>query len=94
MAIAADSGMPLPLTSAVFVPGREPQADAENETPETVADDAPDAGASEQPTYMARPMAPTQDDVLDQLTLAERLGLRAPGEKPDQTGEQNVGPTR
>ncbi|MDY7540878.1 cell division ATP-binding protein FtsE [Cryobacterium sp. 5B3] len=94
MAIAADSGMPLPLTSAVFVPGREPQADAATATPDTVTDDSPDAGASEQPTYMARPMAPTQDDVLDQLTLAERLGLRAPGEKPDQTGEQNVGPTR
>ena len=95
MAIAADSGMPLPLTSAVFVPGREPQADAHETTPGTGADDSPiAAGAAEQPTYMTRPMAPTQDDVLDQLTLAERLGLRAPGEKPDQTGEQNVGPTR
>ncbi|MCI4657153.1 cell division ATP-binding protein FtsE [Cryobacterium zhongshanensis] len=95
MAIAADSGMPLPLTSAVFVPGREPQADAHETTPGTGADDSPTAaGAAEQPTYMTRPMAPTQDDVLDQLTLAERLGLRAPGEKPDQTGEQNVGPTR
>jgi len=95
MAIAADSGMPLPLTSAIFLPGGEPQTDAQATTPGTGADDSPsDAGTAEQPPYMARPMAPTQDDVLDQLTLAERLGLRAPGEKPDQTGEQNVGPTR
>ncbi|TFC19631.1 cell division ATP-binding protein FtsE [Cryobacterium glucosi] len=95
MAIASDSGMPLPLTSAIFLPGREPQADAATTPTGTGADDSPsDAGAAEQPKYMSRPMAPTQDDVLDQLTLAERLGLRAPGEKPDQTGEQNVGPTR
>jgi len=95
MAIAADSGMPLPLTSAIFLPGRESQADAQATATGTGADE-PDAGAAaaEQSPYMARPMAPTQDDVLDQLTLAERLGLRAPGEKPDQTGEQNVGPTR
>ncbi|MEB0003828.1 hypothetical protein QN357_12910, partial [Cryobacterium sp. RTC2.1] len=95
MAIASDSGMPLPLTSAIFLPGREQQADAATTPTGTGADDSPsDAGAAEQPKYMSRPMAPTQDDVLDQLTLAERLGLRAPGEKPDQTGEQNVGPTR
>lgn len=30
----------------------------------------------------------------EQLTLAERLGLRAPGDSADQTGEQDVGPTR
>ncbi|WP_104128182.1 cell division ATP-binding protein FtsE [Cryobacterium sp. Y57] len=44
---------------------------------------------------MARPVLPVaQNDDPEQLTLAEKLGLRAPGEKPDQTGEQNVGPTR
>ena len=44
---------------------------------------------------MARPALPvTQHDVPEQLTLAEKLGLRAPGEKTDQSGEQNVGPTR
>ena len=44
---------------------------------------------------MTRPVLPVaQDDEPEQLTLAEKLGLRAPGEKPDQTGEQNVGPTR
>ncbi|PJJ62385.1 cell division ATP-binding protein FtsE [Compostimonas suwonensis] len=34
------------------------------------------------------------EDVPEQLSLAEKLGLRAPGENHDQTGEQNVGPTR
>jgi cell division transport system ATP-binding protein len=44
---------------------------------------------------MVRPVLPvTQHEAPEQLTLAEKLGLRAPGEKPDQTGEQNVGPTR
>ncbi|TFD27289.1 cell division ATP-binding protein FtsE [Cryobacterium lyxosi] len=44
---------------------------------------------------MTRPVLPAaQNDDPEQLTLAEKLGLRAPGEKPDQTGEQNVGPTR
>jgi cell division transport system ATP-binding protein len=44
---------------------------------------------------MTRPVLPVApDDAPEQLTLAEKLGLRAPGEKPDHTGEQNVGPTR
>lgn len=32
--------------------------------------------------------------LVEQLALVERLGLRAPGEPADQTGEQDVGPTR
>lgn len=44
---------------------------------------------------MTRPVLPvTRHDEPEQLTLAEKLGLRAPGEKPDPTVEQNVGPTR
>jgi cell division transport system ATP-binding protein len=94
-AIASDSGMPLPLTSAIFLPGRDPHADAATTAPENGADEpASETPEAEPPRYMSRPVAPTQNDVLDQLTLAEKLGLRAPGEKPDQTGEQNVGPTR
>ncbi|MBG6214271.1 MAG: cell division ATP-binding protein FtsE [Cryobacterium sp.] len=55
---------------------------------------AEDAPATPVPP-MARPVLPvTSNDAPEQLTLAEKLGLRAPGEKPDQTGEQNVGPTR
>ena len=50
----------------------------------------------DQPTStMTRPVLPvTQHDEPEQLTLAEKLGLRAPGEKADPTSEQNVGPTR
>jgi cell division transport system ATP-binding protein len=79
-AITADTGMPLPPERS------RPESDES----ETEAGSAVDAGRG-----MTRPVLPvTQHDVPDQLTLAEKLGLRAPGEKPDQTGEQNVGPTR
>ncbi|WP_022886285.1 cell division ATP-binding protein FtsE [Glaciibacter superstes] len=80
MTTAADSGMP------IAVPAHE--AEAEKPVPD-------DAAEVEQEAAMPRPVLPvTQQDVPEQLTLAEKLGLRAPGEKPDQTGEQNVGPTR
>ena len=53
-----------------------------------------EAVATDSAPIMARPAVPaTPHDAADQLTLAEKLGLRAPGEKPE-TGEQNVGPTR
>ena len=57
----------------------------------------PDAEPPVEPptSTMSRPVIPvTQHDEPEQLTLAEKLGLRAPGEKPDPTSEQNVGPTR
>ncbi len=76
---AADSGMPL----AQLAP--EPELETEPE-----AEAATDAGRA-----MTRPVLPvTQHDAPEQLTLAEKLGLRAPGEKPDAAEEQNVGPTR
>ncbi len=60
--------------------------------PDPEPDEAPPA---ETGRPMTRPVLPvTQHDVPEQLTLAEKLGLRAPGEKTDQSGEQNVGPTR
>ncbi|MEJ3405042.1 cell division ATP-binding protein FtsE [Rathayibacter sp. YIM 133350] len=46
---------------------------------------------------MTRPVLPVSraaDDVPEQLTLAEKLGLRAPGARTNETGEQEVGPTR
>ncbi|WEO76175.1 cell division ATP-binding protein FtsE [Cryobacterium sp. SO2] len=56
---------------------------------------APVAPVEPPTTTMSRPVLPvTQHDEPEQLTLAEKLGLRAPGEKPDPTSEQNVGPTR
>ncbi|WP_419819230.1 cell division ATP-binding protein FtsE [Glaciibacter flavus] len=48
-------------------------------------------------TTMSRPALPvtsTGDEVPEQLTLAEKLGLRAPGGNRNDTGEQEVGPTR
>ncbi|TFC81172.1 cell division ATP-binding protein FtsE [Cryobacterium cheniae] len=68
----------------------EPEPEAEAET-----DAVADASETDLSRAMTRPVVPIiQHDVPEQLTLAEKLGLRAPGEKPDQTGEQNVGPTR
>ncbi|KFF60296.1 ABC transporter ATP-binding protein [Cryobacterium sp. MLB-32] len=79
-AVVSDSGMP--RMPEPYAPP-EPQAEPE---PDEVADGGP---------TMTRPVLPvTQHDAPEQLTLAEKLGLRAPGENPDQTGEQNVGPTR
>ncbi|TFC00779.1 cell division ATP-binding protein FtsE [Cryobacterium adonitolivorans] len=64
---------------------RQPEPDQQAPTPPV-----------EPPTStMSRPAIPvTQHDEPEQLTLAEKLGLRAPGEKADPTSEQNVGPTR
>lgn len=91
-----DSGMPVwtPAPAPHVAVQREESAEAA-----TGSGDATDGVAgtdtadAERP--MTRPVLPvTQDDIPEQLTLAEKLGLRAPGEKPNPTGEQNVGPTR
>ncbi|TFC09885.1 cell division ATP-binding protein FtsE [Cryobacterium algoritolerans] len=69
-------------------------ADTGMPLPPLEADPEP-APSAESGRPMARPALPvTQHDVPEQLTLAEKLGLRSPGEKTDQSGEQNVGPTR
>ncbi|QYF72133.1 cell division ATP-binding protein FtsE [Cryobacterium sp. PAMC25264] len=62
-----------------------------------VADEPAEPAPNVEPptSTMSRPVIPvTEHDEPEQLTLAEKLGLRAPGEKPDPTIEQNVGPTR
>ena len=83
-----------PGTDAKADPQTEADSDAGTEA-DAEADDAPEAPMTDLSRAMTRPAVPiTQHDVPEQLTLAEKLGLRAPGEKPDQTGEQNVGPTR
>ncbi|TFC57582.1 cell division ATP-binding protein FtsE [Cryobacterium sp. TMB1-7] len=81
----------------VPVMAEQPAAvDRQPETPEPEPDQQAAAPPVEQPTStMSRPVLPvTQHDEPEQLTLAEKLGLRAPGEKADPTSEQNVGPTR
>ncbi|MCU1477122.1 MAG: ftsE [Subtercola sp.] len=46
------------------------------------------------PPVPASPGAePVEDLTTGQISLAEKLGLRAPGEKPDPAADQNVGPT-
>ena len=85
--VAESPAVPAPLDDGS---AEEPEAETEPET-----DAVADAPMSDLSRAMTRPVVPiTQHDVPEQLTLAEKLGLRAPGEKPDQTGEQNVGPTR
>ncbi|TFD68924.1 cell division ATP-binding protein FtsE [Cryobacterium ruanii] len=73
-----------------------PVAGAPSPVPIPVPNPVPaDAAPAAPVSPMTRPvlLVAAHDDP-EQLTLAEKLGLRAPGEKPDQTGEQNVGPTR
>jgi len=78
-----------PAAETAPEPAPEPLA-----TPTAEQEPAGQTRTEEPPTTtMTRPAIPvTQHDEPEQLTLAEKLGLRAPGEKPDS--EQNVGPTR
>jgi cell division transport system ATP-binding protein len=89
----AESVPAAPLPTAE--PGRTTAADSGMPIARTEPTDPVPANPA---PVMARPVVPAvpavQHDVTEQLTLAEKLGLRAPGERPDQTGEQNVGPTR
>ena len=79
--VAETPPVPVAVPAAVAV---EPEAEPE-----------PEAAVEPSTATMSRPVLPvTQHDEPEQLTLAEKLGLRAPGEKPDPTSEQNVGPTR
>lgn len=64
----------------------------------TAAAHAVQPAAPEPPTTtssLSRPLMPAAEhEIPEQLSLAEKLGLRAPGEKPNDSGEQNVGPTK
>ncbi|GAA3871681.1 hypothetical protein GCM10022381_13450 [Leifsonia kafniensis] len=78
-------------STVAAAPEQPRDANAAEASVSTVGDQLPaDTGR-----IMTRPGLPvTQHEIPEQLTLAEKLGLRAPGEKPDQSGEQIVGPTR
>ncbi|MDH6236253.1 cell division ATP-binding protein FtsE [Cryobacterium sp. CG_9.6] len=96
---APTAAAPVPSREAMFFPPAPPVTPAPTAPTAPTALPAPPAAATEPQddaaAPMTRPILPvTQHDAPEQLTLAEKLGLRAPGEKPDQTGEQNVGPTR
>jgi cell division transport system ATP-binding protein len=93
---AAEPVLPVPLSDPARVPVRATTADTGMPVPHVEPEPEPEAVPEAEPApAMVRPVLPvTQHEAPEQLTLAEKLGLRAPGEKPDQTGEQNVGPTR
>ena len=88
-AAVAAAAAPVPVSTGSAAAAESPAAEEAgpaSTTPSTTPPTTPP---------MARPVLPVApNDAPEQLTLAEKLGLRAPGEKPDQTGEQNVGPNR
>jgi cell division transport system ATP-binding protein len=61
-------------------------------TTETARLSAHFAAPPTQPVIRNQPLP--DEELPEQLSLAERLGLRAPGDDQDITGEQNVGPTK
>jgi cell division transport system ATP-binding protein len=85
-------------------PLREPllSEEVETSTPEhAVSDEKPRTdGAAALPSASAHTTVPdieqhpVDDGVPESLSLAEKLGLRARGEKHDPTSEQDVGPTK
>jgi len=92
-ALAAASAVAHPIATPIAAPPAT--ADAVDSSPAPAPAAAPTSEEELPAPPMTRPVLPlAADDSPEQLTLAEKLGLRAPGEKPDQTGEQNVGPTQ
>jgi len=75
---------PVPTSAAEPASTPDPQP---AEPPRAAEPPAPEEPASE-------PAAAGHDDLPEQLSLAEKLGLRAPGSSDDATGEQNVGPVK
>ncbi|KJC65573.1 cell division transport system ATP-binding protein [Agreia bicolorata] len=79
--------------SAPVAPAQKPAAQApEQGEPAVSAPPAPVPAASTPPAPLSATPRPV-DPVTDQLGLAEKLGLRAPGERIDPAKDQNVGPT-
>jgi cell division transport system ATP-binding protein len=72
-------------------------APAQAGTPSAPAQTGPVAPAGAHPGTPPMPVSPPQPDPRDpateSLTLAEKLGLRAPGAPADPAKDQNVGPT-
>lgn len=92
--VAADAVAPEPVAASHSARISDTGMPATPDAPPTFEPES-DAAADTSSPAPARPVLPvTQHEDPEQLTLAEKLGLRDPGEKPDQTGEQNVGPTR
>ncbi|MDQ1609542.1 MAG: cell division transport system ATP-binding protein [Microbacteriaceae bacterium] len=97
----AAEAQPTPVAPESVVPEQsvpEPAAPAEAEqvpiepTTETARLSAHFAAPPTQPVIRTQPLP--DEELPEQLSLAEKLGLRAPGDDQDITGEQNVGPTK
>ncbi|MCX7522007.1 cell division ATP-binding protein FtsE [Microbacterium sp. STN6] len=101
---AAVPPAPVPQPAPEPAPRRTPAAEPEPApqappAPQPVYASAPAAPVDAhfatpptQPVYRARQAA--SDDLRGELSLAEKLGLRAPDRRDDDEGEQNVGPVK
>jgi cell division transport system ATP-binding protein len=87
---------PAPVAPEQVAPDNVAPADAApaptEPTTETARLSAHFAAPPTQPVIRNQPLP--DEELPEQLSLAERLGLRAPGDDQDITGEQNVGPTK
>jgi len=90
-ATAPESGTPerhTPASGASGARAAEPRAsDTQASEPQASEPQASEPPAVEKATDAS-------DDLPEQLSLAEKLGLRAPGSSDDAIGEQNVGPVK
>ncbi|MEO8906723.1 MAG: cell division ATP-binding protein FtsE [Microbacteriaceae bacterium] len=95
-AVAAASTAVSPSTAPIATV--VPEAVASESTGEQLAAAANAAPANAAPANAAQaaaaPDTQSAATLPEQLSLAERLGLRAPGQNDDLVGEQNVGPVK
>jgi cell division transport system ATP-binding protein len=88
---------PVPVPVAVQ---REAVEELRSQFAPPPAQAAPPAPAAQPAAFVPQPLLPARPSAGEdphpatgELSLAEKLGLRAPGEKIDPTKDQNVGPT-
>jgi cell division ATP-binding protein FtsE len=86
---------PQPATSATAAQYDAPETAASPAQPDADADATQNAHFASPPTQpILRPRPLSDEELPEQLTLAEKLGLRAPHSRHDDDGEQNVGPVK
>ncbi len=74
-------------------PAPSPSEDAAAAAAPAAAPEQAAAAATTPAPAAPQPSDPIEDLTTGQISLAEKLGLRAPGENHDPTRDQNVGPT-
>ncbi len=91
-AVPAAAVPPVPVPAASAPPAPVPPASAPSASvPEPVP--APEQRVTVPPMPVQPPQPDPHDPATESLTLAEKLGLRAPGAGADPANDQNVGPT-